>query len=529
LTTEQAFDVAGGEAGMEPPDEQEDPTSQEGVSLISSMQMVAGKKQGEKALRQAQAVNKGTQGKKPEQTSTLSKSQKKFARQVKRLEIRHMLLIKAERRMPMAKEYTDKTETLYNEAHGLYETVDGLRKGEHTEEKIDQATRAAGDARAKVAQASVYMAKMRKFKEEVYKESQQYEKYVGPRAMSKTKRRLKMVGGMVAGAATRALTGGMYRLEASNENGGYRVEFKSRTILDDIIKKHYELKMITRGINGKPVRGLGGKHGAQAYAFFKGVSFAIQIIRDIASAVALWVTIVTGGTGAPVGAVFASIALFSALAKGAIDLLLLIWSAVGLANTNDPMSRIILRGENTRQGLAFAEGAFAGAGAGLVMGLSGNTGLLSGHQQTTPFGEGSRLHGSINDNWSQNVGGSELAYGSMLRTGANIGVGPAAPALGNIAAGAGVAALSPYTGHANMENKKHDEMLSKVRNAKKAVRVVSNPAREAFLKLSEFAQSKKKLRENKFIAILPEVSKTIEDLGSTVQQVPSSEPVPGPQ
>ena len=510
LTTEQAFDVAGGPGAMEPPEDEEEAPPSEGISLVTSMQMLAGKKQGEKAMRQAQTLNQGSQGQKPEQSAKLSKSEQKFARRVKRLEMRHMLYIKAERRMPIAKEYLEKTEKLYTDANALYETVDALRAGEnHTPEKIDQATRAAGDARVKVAEAAVYMAKMRKFKEEVYNESQQYEKYVGPRAMSKTKRRVKKLGGMVMGAGMRALTAGMYRIEAEDEAGGYRVGFKSRTIIDDIIKKHYELKLVLRGVNSKPVRGLGGKHGARAYVFFKALSFALQIIRDIASAVALWVTIVTVGAGAPVGAAFASLALFSAMAKGAIDLLLLIWSAIGLANTNDPTSRMILRGENTRQGLAFGEGVFAGASAGMVMGFSGQTGLLNFGKQDMAFGAGSQV--------------KDLS-GTIEGQIANVAVGPATPALGNIGQNVGVNALSPYIRHANIETRKHDEMLDKVRNAKKAIRVVSNPAREAFLKLSDFAQKQKKMRESKFVAILPEISKTIEEMGSTAQQVPESAP-----
>jgi hypothetical protein len=109
---------------------------------------------------------------------------------------------------------------------------------------------------------------------------------------------------------------------------------------------------------------------------------------------------------------------------------------------------------------------------------------------------------------------------------ANVGVGPAIPAVGNIGANVGVNVLSPYVRHANIESRKHDQLLDKVRKAKRAMRVVSNPAREAFLKLSDFAQQKKKLRNNKFIAILPDLSKTLEEMSSTVQQTPESPPPP---
>jgi hypothetical protein len=528
LDDDQAFGL-GGINNMTQPEgskEESQPESQTDHVLQATHDMSIGHKLGTKAMKKPST----TAPKGPKPGESLNKDEKKFAQQIKKLEIRYMLFVKAQKRMLKAKEYHDQTETRYTEAHKLYEKIDEARKNEnHTPEMIDQATRDAGDARLKVAQSAVYLEKMRAFKQEVYRESQTYKDYVGERAMASWKRKLKKTVGMVGGAGLRALTGGMYRIEAEDEAGGYRVALKGRTILDDVVRKYYELKQILRGVNGKPVRGLGGKHGARAYVFFKSLSFALQIIRDISSAVALWVTIVTGGTGAPVGAVFASIALYSGLSKAAIDLLLLIWSAVGLANTNDPVSRMILRGENTRQGLAFGEGAFIGASAGLTMGLSGQTGLLSGQMQTTPFGEGSKLHGSISDNWSQNIGGKELYYGSMLRTGANLGVGPAVPALGNIGQNVGVNVASPYRGHANMTTERFSAQAEKVRKAKGAIRLVANPARAAFLGLSKFAQSKKKVSKSKFMEILPELSKTIEEMGSTVDEVPESAPSESPE
>ena len=498
LSDDQAFGVGGGGEGME--EQETSSPTEHGMTNGMLKNMGEGRAYGEGILEQGATAK----GKKPNQA--LSKNEKKFAKQVKRLEIRHMLYIKAEKRASVAKQSMEDVDKLYIEAHALYIQIDGLRKsGNQTPEIIDQATRAAGDARVKVATAAVHMAKLRKFKEEVYKESQTYEKYTGPRAMSKTKRRLKKLGGMVGGAGLRALTGGLYGIEAQDEAGGYRVGIKSRTIIDDVIRKHFELKQIMHGVNDNPVHGLGGRDGARAYVFFKGISFALQIVRDISAAVALWVTLITGGAGAPVGAVFASLALFAGLSKAAVDLLLLIWSAVGLGKTNDPRSRAILRGENTRQGLAFAEGAFVGASAGLVMGLSGNTGLVDFGKQTAAFGSGSQ------------TGSTGVGIGDSL---ASAGVGPAVPALGNIGAGVGVNALSPYVGHANLTSLKHEEQLTKVRKAKTAIRAVSNPAREAFLRLSEFAQKKKKMRQSKFVAILPDIAKTIEEMGETVQEVP---------
>ncbi|MCC6456798.1 MAG: DUF4157 domain-containing protein [Caldilineaceae bacterium] len=504
LDDEQAYAMAGGSRTMQntqgPEGTEQDPEA------AKKAEIAAGAQQGQKMLEQAQQSSGGAKGKKPDEVSKLTKSEKKFAKQIKRLEIRAMLYAKAQKRMVLAEQYTKDTDVRYQRAKALYDEIDVARSsGNQSPEQIDLAIRKAGDAREQVALAAVNLEKMRAFKKEVYDESQKYEKYVGKRAMSSAMRKTKKVVGMVAGAGLRVLTGGLYRIEAEDEAGGYRVGLKSRTILDDIIRKHYELKQILRGVDGKNVRGLGGKHGARAYVFFKGISFALQIVRDIASAAALWVTIITGGQGAPVGAVFASIALYSAISKAAIDLLLLIWSGVGLAMTNDPMSRSILRGENTRQGLAFGEGAFAAASGGLVMGLSGSTGLLSFQNQGAAFGAGSHT--------------ADLS-GSMWGTPASMAVRSGVPVVGNIGQKLGVNAMSPYAGHANVENTKVNQQAEKVRKAKSAVRVLSHPVRSAFGALADLAQKKKRLRKSKFIAMLPEIAKTIEDLNSDVQEVP---------
>ena len=504
LDDTQAFLMGGGSRNMNGLEGPEGANPEQDPAAMRKAELEAGRLHGQKALDDSAAKRP-----KPEKAPTLNKSETKFAKQLKRLEIRAMLYAKAQKRMRLADQYTQETNVLYDQAMALYKAIDAARSGDdHSPEQINQAILKAGDAREKVALASVRLEKMRKFKQEVYDESQKYQKYVGERAMNKHKRRAKKVVGMIAGPGLRALTGGLYRVEAEDEAGGYRVGLKSRTIIDDIIKKYYELKQLVKGVDGSHVRGLGGKHGARAYVFFKAIAFALQIVRDISSSVALWVTIVTGGQGAPVGAVFASIALYSGLAKAAVDLLLLIWSGIGLANTNDPESRAILRGENTRQGLAFGEGAFAAASAGMVMGLSGSTGLLSFDKQIGAFGVGSRT--------------ADLG-GSLGGTVASASVGSATPALGNIGANLAVKGLSPYANNASLENAKLSAQVEKIRKAKSAVRVLSHPVRSAFGKLAEFASRKKRLRKSKFAALLPEIAKTIEDLSSNVDEAPESE------
>src|SRR5690606_3845844 len=79
---------------------------------------------------------------------------------------------------------------------------------------------------------------------------------------------------------------------------------------------------------------------------------------------------------------------------------------------------------------------------------------------------------------------------------------------------------SPYVGHANLEARKSDNQLEKIRKAKSAIRVLSHPARSAFGTLAEFAQKEKRLRKGKFVEILPHISKDIESLSSDVQGVP---------
>jgi hypothetical protein len=300
------------------------------------------------------------------------------------------------------------------------------------------------------------------------------------------------------------------------------VNFKGVSLWDDIQAKNLELLQIQQGLDGKNIRGMGGRSGAEAYAFFKGVSFALQIVRDIASACALWVTIVTAGVGAPVGAIFASLALFATIAKAAIDLMLVIWSGTALANTNDPQSRMILRGENMRHGLALGEGLVAGAGAGAVMGISGNTGLLNFQQQTSAFGS-SKLDGSsaqsdrfgaISNNWSQGGPGGEFTYGGMLRDGANIGI-PQGAQLGNI--GVNVAGANHrYGTHSGLERRKLDDQKAKLSKAKLSVHALS-PAASAFKKLGELAANKKPLR--KAAIQMPEVAKNIQELVGKVDSV----------
>jgi hypothetical protein len=334
--------------------------------------------------------------------------------------------------------------------------------------------------------------------------------------MSKTKRRLKKTAGFVISAGSRALTGGLYRIDADEVGGGYGVEFKGKTLMAEIERKKVELDRVLQGVKGKPIHGLGKTHesGAGAFVFFKKASFALQIIRDIASACALWVTIITLGVGAPVGAVFASIALYTAFAKAAIDLLLLVWSGIGLAKTNDPTSRMILRAENTQAGLAFGEGAFMGTSAGLVMGLSGQQGMFNAQQQIGAFSEGSNLEGAIGNQTSQ--------------TFANVGVAQSAPVLGNMGAGIGVNAASPYARHAQIESLKHDRKVEQIQRAKKAIRPVTNPAREAFDKLAQLALSKRQFKKARLVVMLPEISKSIEGLGGAIEDIEEPQPPPQP-
>jgi hypothetical protein len=305
---------------------------------------------------------------------------------------------------------------------------------------------------------------------------------------------------MIGGIGARLLTGGMLGMQAQDEAGGYRVNVEKRTIADDIDRKAMELEQVLSGVNDNHVRGLGGDNAAIAYAFFKLFSFLIQLVRDIFTSCALWVTIVTGGVGAPVGAIFGSIALYATIVKGIIDLLLFTWSGIGLMKTNDPRSRSILRSENRTQMISVGEALLTGGVAGMTMGMSGDTGMMRGVEQGRAFGN--------------NI--------------ANAGVGPGIKIVGNVGQNVLANNLSNYNAEVGIQER-HMKHIFLLRKAKPAMSTLAKPVGSALNSLEEFIAKKKSLQKSKISKAIPRLARSVRVMNMRLQGVPevqSGEPRP---
>ena len=118
------------------------------------------------------------------------------------------------------------------------------------------------------------------------------------------------------------------------------------------------------------------------------------------------------------------------------------------------------------------------------------------------------MYGEVNNNWSQSIGGSELSYGSGLRTVADVGVAQGGNLL-NIAPTAIVPQAHSDGRTAVIENERLAAQANKVHKAKSAVRIMSHPVESAFRSIAAFVQRKKRLRNDKFAATLPEIARRL--------------------
>jgi len=496
LGKDDAFALAGQEFGMNGglPDPGEE-SEQEGHLQIAQDEL--GKIYGNNHARTHGSPDSVKSKRQHHQKSKLSKEKKAFAKQVRDLEVTSMLLAKAEKRIPVVDNAQKVVDEHHTKATTLYNEIDLLRKENPNpaQEITDRAILKAGQAHQLVAEGVVQSHLTYKLKTEVYNESQKSRyKHVGPRAMSRTKRRFKKLGAMVGNIGARLMTGGMLGMQAVDEAGGYRVNVEKRTIADDIDRKAMELEQLLVGVKDSHVRGLGGDNGAIAYAFFKLFSFLIQIVRDIFTSLALWVTLVTAGAGAPVGAIFGSIALFATIIKGIIDLLLFTWSGIGLMKTNDPRSRSILRSENRTQMISVGEALISGGVAGMTMGLSGDHGMMRGAEQGNAFG-------------------NDIA---------NVAVGPGIKIVGNIGQNVAANNLSRYNDEVGIEQRYMKQRVL-VRKAKPAMATLVKPVGSAFNSLEQFITKKKSLQKSKISKAIPRLAKSIRTMNLRMQGVPEVE------
>jgi hypothetical protein len=310
---------------------------------------------------------------------------------------------------------------------------------------------------------------------------------------------------MVGGIGLRVLTGGLYRVEAEQRAGGYRTAIKSKTLLEDIAKKVAELKNLMKGLQGEG-GGMHGmnKHAMRSYIFFKGLSFVMQVIRDIASGVALWLGITVAGS--PVGAVFATIAFYTGAAKLAIDLMLLIQASIARAKTNDPLSRVLLANQQSTMAAEVGSGAGAMGAAGLMMGLSGSTGLLQGQVQQSAFGTDPKLGNASQfanlKGLNTNIAGIE----GVRKVADQVTLGPTI--LGSLP---GVI-TSDESHKANMAS--YSEEGNKKRSAIRAIKGIFHPFNTGIKRLHKFANKTK-------IANVQTMAKLGDEVYSQVQQLKS--------
>lgn len=425
-----------------------------------------------------------------------------LTKEVKYLELRAMLHGKAQQRLDQMQDQRNQVDTLYNEAYQAYGRLDVMKKAGAG--KIDEAVKIASEAHLKHGRANAVVEKMRLTKQEIYAESQKFEKYVGERAMSKTKRRAKQLAGMIGGAALKVFTGGLYRFEAEQRGGGYRTALKSKTLLEDIARKVAELKILVKGLDGHGMN----KHAMRSFVFFKGLSFAIEVIRNIAGAIALWLGLTV--VGSPVGAAFATIAFYCAAAKLAIDTMLLIQASVARAKTNDPLSRILLSGQQSSLAAEIGSSAGALGGAGITMGVSGNTGIATGQVQQSAFGVDPKL--GQNSQFS-NLRGLDYKIGNMVEV---------RKVADQVGLGATIMGVVPGVATSDESHKalgvEHTEEGNRWRSARKGAKRVFHPFNSAIKKLHRFTNKSKKSKMAQMAKLGSEISQTVNVLETKVDQ-----------
>ncbi|MBX3001185.1 MAG: hypothetical protein KF893_21860 [Caldilineaceae bacterium] len=374
------------------------------------------------------------------------------AREIQGLELMSVFYTQARKRFEDAEQFAGGAAQKYDAALVTYDAVDAAKKQHEkgTPQEINPHVLAVGKSWEDVMEVAKHRAKLKDYKDQVAKESDKYSKY-GQRAMGGAKRLGYTLAG-IGGAVVKTLTGGLVGWEKVDKDGGYSAGLKLTTIWDEIKKIWAEFKQIYATFKGKGIRGLGGKVGAIIYSILKITSVILGVIKNLATAVALWSTIAAaasmGGAGAVTG-VATSIALYAAVAKAVIDAVLLVWSIIASKKTADPRSRSKIRGDIARHGVGLGESLVTVASAGVAAGISGDYSAFTGgwlagraglNAPAGAFGKAgesssSQVYNVFNDNWSQNIGGKEFYYTNFLRAGANAGVGQSPTVLNKVGAG----------------------------------------------------------------------------------------------
>lgn len=421
------------------------------------------------------------------------------AREIQGLELMSVFYTQARKRFEDAEQFAGGAAQKYDDALTTYDAVDAAKKQHEkgTPQDINPHVLSVGKSWEDVMEAAKHRAKLKDYKDQVAKESDKYKKF-GERAMGGAKSFGYTLAGL-GGTVVKTLTGGLIGWEKVEKDGGYSAGLKLTTIWDEIKKIWAEFKQIYATFKGKGIRGLGGKIGAIIYSILKITSVVLGVIKNLASAVALWSTIAAaasmGGAGAVTG-VATSIALYSAVAKAVIDGVLLVWSIIASKKTKDPRVRSRLRGDVARHGVGLGESLVTVASAGLAAGVSGDYsaftgGWLAGREGLAApagaFGKtgesgSSQVYNVINDNWSQNIGGKEVYFGGLLRTGANVAVGQSPTVLNKVGTGIAGAVNDDNMRQMNIDSNKQ------IKGAEKEAR---GKTKDAKGKMSKFADKVK--------------------------------------
>ena len=341
------------------------------------------------------------------------------ARAVQGLELMAKFMIEAEQRLADADKYVGETTLLHQKSLETYDKIDLDKKESELgagNAKLNGAILMAAQSWSDVAKTGLYRDTLKKYRDDVVAESGKYSKY-GKRAMGTGKKIAMTALGVLTGTGLKVLTGGMFRLEKAEVGAGYSATLQKKTIWDDLKQAYRDFKEATH------LRGMGGKWGARIYAVLQGFSFFLGIVRTLCSTVALYLTLT--GVSAPVAGGFAAAALYSAIAKAAVDLALLIWTGIASQLTVDPRARSKLKGRIARHGMEFGEGVAAAATAGMLAGITADPGAFVGHMTPKVF-DATHSTGGGPMNWSQHLPIVDKEF-YFMKTGANVAIGQALP------------------------------------------------------------------------------------------------------
>ena len=341
------------------------------------------------------------------------------ARAVQGLELMAKFQVESEQRLAEAEKYVGETTLLHQKSLETYDKIDLDKKESELgagDAKLNSAILLAGQSWSDVGKTGGYRDTLKKYRDDVVAESGKYSKF-GARAMGTGKKVAMTLLGLLTGTGLKVLTGGLFRLEKTEVGAGYSATLQKKTIWDDLKQAYRDFKEATH------LKGMGGKWGARIYAVLQGFSFFLGIARTLCSTIALYLTMT--GVSAPVAGGFASAALYSAIAKAAVDLALLIWTGIASQMTVDPRARSKLKGRIARHGMEFGEGVATAATAGMLAGITADPGAFVGHVTPKVF-DTSQSTGGGAMNWSQHLPVVDKEF-YFMKMGANVAISQAIP------------------------------------------------------------------------------------------------------